>query len=43
VRSRRELVGRIFDQYHWPRYGAGTNPPGPDGSLAGSHKIWPAQ
>jgi DNA-binding CsgD family transcriptional regulator len=23
VRSRRELVATIFDQYHWPRYGLG--------------------
>jgi DNA-binding CsgD family transcriptional regulator len=43
VRSRRELVGRVFDQYHWPRYGTGTNPPEPDGSLAGSHDISTAQ
>ena len=35
VRSRREMVARIFDQYHWPRYGLGENPPESDGALAG--------
>jgi len=34
VRSRRELVARIFDQYHWPRFGLGGNPPEADGSLS---------
>jgi DNA-binding CsgD family transcriptional regulator len=33
VRSRRELVARIFDQYHWPRFGLGGNPPEADGSV----------
>jgi DNA-binding NarL/FixJ family response regulator len=33
VRSRRELVARIFDQYHWPRFGLGTNPPEADGTI----------
>jgi DNA-binding CsgD family transcriptional regulator len=33
VRSRRELVARIFDQYHWPRFGLGENPPEADGSV----------
>jgi DNA-binding CsgD family transcriptional regulator len=37
VRSRRELVARIFDQYHWPRFGFGGNPPEADGTIgAGS-------
>jgi DNA-binding CsgD family transcriptional regulator len=35
VRSRRELVARIFDQYHWPRFGLGENPPEADGAVAG--------
>lgn len=26
VRSRRELVARIFDQYHWPQFGLGRKP-----------------
>jgi DNA-binding CsgD family transcriptional regulator len=34
VRSRRELVARIFDQYHWPRFGLGGNPPEADGAIA---------
>jgi DNA-binding CsgD family transcriptional regulator len=34
VRSRRELVARIFDQYHWPRFGLGLNPPEADGAIA---------
>jgi DNA-binding CsgD family transcriptional regulator len=33
VRSRRELVARIFDQYHWPRFGLGANPPEADGTI----------
>jgi DNA-binding CsgD family transcriptional regulator len=33
VRSRRELVARIFDQYHWPRFGLGGNPPEADGTI----------
>ena len=33
VRSRRELVARIFDQYHWPRFGLGGNPPEADGAV----------
>jgi DNA-binding NarL/FixJ family response regulator len=35
VRSRRELVATIFDQYHWPRFGLGGNPPEPDGAIGG--------
>ena len=35
VRSRRELVARIFDQYHWARFGLGENPPESDGAVAG--------
>ena len=38
VRSRREMVSTIFDQYHWPRYGLGENPPESDGALAGSYE-----
>lgn len=34
VRSRRELVARIFDQHHWPRFGLGENAPGADGAMA---------
>ena len=37
VRSRRELVARIFDQYHWPRFGLGGNPPESDGAVAGAY------
>lgn len=33
VRSRRELVARLFDQ-HWPNYGHGDRAPEPDGTLA---------
>jgi DNA-binding CsgD family transcriptional regulator len=47
VRSRRELVARIFDQYHWPRFGLGGNPPESDGAIAGIYKgdntpAWPS-
>jgi DNA-binding CsgD family transcriptional regulator len=35
VRTRRELVARIFEQYHLPRYGQGGNPPESDGAVAG--------
>jgi DNA-binding CsgD family transcriptional regulator len=38
VRSRRELVATIFDQYHWPRYGLGGNPPESDGAIVGSYE-----
>jgi len=38
VRSRRELVARIFDQYHWPRFGLGGNPPESDGAVAGIYQ-----
>jgi DNA-binding CsgD family transcriptional regulator len=37
VRSRRELVARIFGQYHWPRFGLGENPPESDGAVAGMY------
>ena len=38
VRSRRELVARIFDQHHWPRYGQGESPPESDGAIVGSYE-----
>ena len=38
VRSRRELVAGIFDQYHWPRFGLGENPPESDGAVAGIYE-----
>jgi DNA-binding NarL/FixJ family response regulator len=38
VRSRRVLVATIFDQYHWPRYGLGENPPESDGAIVGSYE-----
>ena len=38
VRSRRELVAGIFDQYHWPRFGVGENPPEADGAVAGIYE-----
>jgi DNA-binding NarL/FixJ family response regulator len=38
VRSRRELVARILDQYYLPRFGHGDNPPEPDGAVAGLHR-----
>ena len=38
VRSRRELVATIFDQYHWPKYGLGENPPESDGAVGGSYE-----
>jgi DNA-binding CsgD family transcriptional regulator len=34
VRSRRELVAKIFAEYHWPRYGNGDAKLGPDGWFA---------
>lgn len=37
VGSRRELVGRVFDQYHFPRFGLGANPPESDGAVAGAY------
>jgi DNA-binding CsgD family transcriptional regulator len=37
VRSRRELVAHIYDQYYIPNYGHGEHPPGPDGAVAGLH------
>ena len=36
VRSRRELVARIFEQYHWPHFGIAENPPESDGTVARS-------
>lgn len=41
VGSRRELVGRVFDQYHFPRFGLGTNPPESDGAVAGAYDTLP--
>ena len=38
VRSRRELVARIYDQYHWPRFGFGRNHPEADGAIAGIYE-----
>lgn len=38
VRSRRELVAKIFEQYHWPRFGLGENPPESDGAIAGTYQ-----
>jgi DNA-binding CsgD family transcriptional regulator len=38
LRSRRELVARILDQYHRPRFGLGGNPPEADGALAGAYE-----
>lgn len=38
VRSRRELVARIFDQHHWPRFGLGENPPESDGVICGIYQ-----
>lgn len=38
VHSRRELVARIFDQYHWPRFGLGGNAPESDGAVAGIYE-----
>jgi DNA-binding CsgD family transcriptional regulator len=35
VRSRRELVATIFEQYHWPRFGLGGNSPESDGAISG--------
>jgi len=37
VRSRRELVARIFDQHHGPRAGLGESPPESDGAVAGAY------
>ncbi len=34
VRSRRELVGKLFSEQHWPHYGDGDAPLGPDGWFA---------
>jgi DNA-binding CsgD family transcriptional regulator len=39
VRSRRELVARIFDQYHWPRFGLGENPPEADGAVGAGFPV----
>jgi DNA-binding CsgD family transcriptional regulator len=33
VRSRRQLVARMFDQHYWPNYGRGDLPPDPSGTL----------
>jgi DNA-binding CsgD family transcriptional regulator len=33
VRSRRELVAQMFDQFYWPNYGRGDLPPDPSGTL----------
>ncbi len=38
VRSRRELVALIFDQYHWPRFGLGERSPEADGAVAGIYE-----
>jgi DNA-binding CsgD family transcriptional regulator len=38
VRSRRELVATIFDQYHWPRFGLGGNSPESDGAISGIYE-----
>ena len=38
VGSRRELVAKIFDQYHWPRFGLGENPPESNGAIAGTYQ-----
>jgi len=38
VGSRRELVARLFQQYHWPRFGLGENPPESDGAVAGIYE-----
>jgi DNA-binding CsgD family transcriptional regulator len=35
VRSRRELVARLFDQYYWPAYGQTERGPGASGAPAG--------
>ena len=37
VRSRRELVATLFDQYQWPRFGMGDHAPEADGAIAGSY------
>jgi DNA-binding CsgD family transcriptional regulator len=34
VRSRRELMSKVFAEYHWPRYGDGDAKLGPDGWFA---------
>lgn len=39
VRSRRELVARIFAEQHWPHYGDGEAPLGADGWFAEPHSI----
>ena len=35
VRSRRELVARLFDRHYWPAYGKMNRAPGADGAPAG--------
>jgi DNA-binding CsgD family transcriptional regulator len=39
VRSRRELVGKLFAEQHWPNYGDGEAALGPDGWFAQPRKL----